>query len=361
MVQDIVVGLDVHARSVVASATHLVTGQVWEHRFSGDNQLVVDWVRGLPGVPRVVYEAGPTGYVLARALLGVGVDTVIAAPSKLLPVPGDRVKTDMRDARHLASLLAAGQVTAIRIPPVEEETARDLSRAREAARRDVTRAKHRVSKLLLRRGTVWDGTAWTREHLRWLTKFRFNDPILDEVLDTAISQLMEALDRRERLDKVIEQFTKDSPWTPTMIALGCLRGVSLITGFGLATEIGDWTRFTPTSIGAYLGLVPSEHSSGGKRHQGGITKTGNGHARILLVETAWHHRPTYSRSSPVLQARWAKAPKRLAEYGHQVNLRLHRRWVSFDKRGKLPVITNTAIARELAGYCWNLVMLMNNS
>jgi len=358
MVQNIYVGLDVHARTVVASARHGDTGEMWERYFPADNELVTEWVCSLPGVPQVVYEAGPTGYGLARTLITRGVHCVVAAPSKLLPAPGNKVKTDIRDARHLSTLLSVGAVTAVRIPTVDEEIARDLSRAREDARQDLTRAKHRVSKLFLRHGVTWDkDSAWTKQHVGWLARYRFGDPVLDMVVDTMVGQVLEALQRRDQLDKQIHEYAMNSVWTPVVIALGCLRGVSVITGFGLATEIGEWTRFSATSIGAYVGLIPSEHSSGESRHHGGITKTGNGHARILLVESAWHHRPTYRRTSPVLQKRWAKAPQRLVEHGHHANTRLHRMWVGFDKRGKNTALANAAVARELAGFCWDLATM----
>lgn len=158
------------------------------------------------------------------------------------------------------------------------------------------------------------------------------------------------------MDKVIAAMAADSPFTPVVTRLGCLRGVSTLTAFGLAVEIGDWRRLTGRSIGAYLGLVPTEYSSGGSRSQGGITKTGNGHARRLLIESAWHHRQPYHRPSVDLRRRWDLADAASRARGQQANRRLHARWAGFDARKKRPVVANTAVARELAGWCWSLAV-----
>ena len=220
---------------------------------------------------------------------------VVAAPSKLQRPSGDRVKTDTRDARHLARLLHLGEIVAVTIPSVEQEAARDLVRAREDSRGDLMSARHRVSKLLLRQGIVYyGGKAWTGKHELWLRPQRFADPGRQLAYDTAFDAMLATVDRRDRLDTAIAEMAADSEFTPVVTRLGCLRGVSTLTAFGLAVEIGDWHRLTGRSIGAYLGLVPTEYSSGATRSQGGVTKTGNGHARRLLVEAAWHHRAPVS-------------------------------------------------------------------
>jgi transposase len=169
--------------------------------------------------------------------------------------------------------------------------------------------------------------------------------------------MLMALARRDRLDAAITTMAADSPFTPVVHRLGCLRGVSTLTAFGLAVEIGDWQRLSGRSIGAYLGMVPTEHSSGQSRSQGGITKTGNGHARRLLIEAAWHHRPPYRAPGVDLRRRWEQAPATAAARGHAGNRRLHGRWQSFIDRKKTPVIANAAIGRELAGWCWSLAVL----
>jgi transposase len=270
---------------------------------------------------------------------------------------GDRVKTDARDARHLARLLHLGQIVEVTVPTVAQETARDLVRAREDCRADLMRARHRLSKLLLRQGRLYcDGKAWTATHERWLRRQRFDEGALSLAYQEAFDAMLVARDRRDRLDNAITTMADDSQFTAVVRRLGCLRGVSTLTGFALAVEIGDWGRFTGRSIGAYLGLVPTEYSSGATRSQGGLTKTGNGHARRLLVEAAWHHRKPY-RPVAALRRRWAAASPAARARGQAANRRLHTRWERFDARDKRPVVANAAIARELAAWCWSLATL----
>ena len=243
----------------------------------------------------MTYEAGPTGFALARCLLAAGIVCLVAAPSKLQRPSGDRVKTDTRDARHLARLLHLGEIVEVTIPSIEQEAARDLVRAREDVRGDLMSARHRVSKLLLRQGIVYSGgKAWTGKHELWLRHSPIRHRQVGSWPTTRRSMpCWHAVDRRERLDTAITAMAADSAFTPVVTRLGCLRGISTLTAFGLAVEIGDWQRLNGRSIGAYLGLVPTEYSSGATRSQGGVTKTGNSHARRLLVEAAWHHRPRY--------------------------------------------------------------------
>ncbi|HUZ84256.1 MAG TPA: IS110 family transposase [Gaiellales bacterium] len=358
MVQRTSVGLDVHARSVVGAAIDGQTGEVHRRKLTPDRGEILAWVSSLPTPVKVVYEAGPTGFGLARFLLVCGVDCVVAAPSKLQRPAGDRVKTDAKDALHLARLLHLGEVTAVTVPSVEQEAARDLVRAREDCRGDLMSARHRVSKLLLRQGIVYcGGKAWTGMHDSWLRQQRFEFAGLQIAYDTAYETMLATLARRDRLDKAITAMAADSPFTPVVDRLGCLRGISTLTAFGLAVEIGDWHRLSGATIGAYLGMVPIEHSSGQSRSQGGLTKTGNGHARRLLIEAAWHHRQPYRAPGVELRRRWEHAPAAAAARGHAGNRRLHTRWQNFIDRKKTPVIANAAIARELAGWCWSLAVL----
>jgi transposase len=356
-VQRTSVGLDVHARSVVACGLDGDTGEVFQRRLCPDYREILEWLRGLPGPVAVTYEAGPTGFGLARFLIAAGVMCLVAAPSKLARPAGDRVKTDARDAAHLARLLHLGQIVDVTIPTVEQESARDLVRAREDCRGDLMAARHRISKLLLRQGIVYyGGQAWTGKHELWLRAQRFDNPALALTYEAALDAMVSCVHRRGRLDEAIGAMAADSEFTPVVQRLGCVRGVSTLTAFGLAVEIGDWHRLTGRSIGAYLGLVPTEHSSGSTRAQGGVTKTGNTHARRLLVEAAWHHRAPY-RPGRDLRRRWDLASPPTRERGHAANHRLHHRWVSFDQRKKRPVVANAAIARELAGWCWSLAVM----
>jgi transposase len=253
--------------------------------------------------------------------------------------------------------LHLGEIADVTIPSMEQEAARDLVRAREDVRGDLMSARHRVSKLLLRQGIVYSGgKAWTGKHELWLRSHTFPTPGRQLAYDAALDAMASAVDRRNRLDKAIAEMAANSVFTPVVTRLGCLRGVSTLTAFGLAVEIGDWDRLTGRSIGAYLGLVPTENSSGSTRTQGGVTKTGNGHARRLLVEAAWHHRPRY-RPGRELRRRWETASPIARARGEAANRRLHARWVGFDERKKRPVVANAAIARELAGWCWSLAVL----
>jgi transposase len=351
------VGLDVHARSVVAAGLDSLTGEVFKRTLVAAHEEVIGWLRGLPGPVATTYEAGPTGFGLYRALTAEGIRCEVAAPSRLNRPAGDRIKTDSRDALLLAQLLQVGQITAVRVPSVTEEAARDLVRAREDARSDLMRARHRVSKLLLRHGHVYyGGTAWTGFHDAWLRRIRFDQPGTRAAYEADLEAVEFAVARRDRLDTTIAAMAADSEFTATVRKLCCLRGVSTLTGFALAVELGDWERFTGATIGAYLGLVPSEHSSGQSRRQGGITKAGNSHVRRLLVEAAWHHKPRYVVGR-VLQARWDQAPQAARTRGHAGNQRLHQRWISYSARKKKHTVATTAIARELAGWCWSLATL----
>src|SRR4051794_21796628 len=354
------VGLDVHARSVSAAAIDGVTGEVFRQRLVPREDVVIDWVRGLPGPVAATYEAGPTGFGLARAFAAAGIRCEVAAPSKIIRPSGDRVKTDARDAVLLARLLRLDEIVAVRVPTVAQEAARDLVRAREDVRVDLMRIRHRISKLLLRHGHVYfGGEAWTGKHEQWLDQIRFSGPEragTQAAYDADREALTLTLLRRQRLDAQIAALAADSEFTPVTRRLCCLRGISELTGFALAVEIGDWDRFTGASIGAYLGLVPGEHSSGGSRHQLGITKTGNSHVRRLLVEAAWHHQPGY-RIGTTMRARWAQAPAAAQARGHAGNLRLHDRWTQLATRKKKHTVACVAIARELAGWCWSLAPL----
>src|SRR5271168_1863886 len=205
------VGLDVHARSVVACGLDRSTGEVFERRLTPDCREILEWVGSLPGPAMVTYEAGPTGFGLARSLVGAGIDCVVAAPSKLQRPAGDRVKTDARDAAHLARLLHLGQIVEVRIPRPEQEAARDLVRAREGCRGDLMCVRHRLSKLLLRQGIVYyGGTAWTGKHELWLRAQRFDNPALRLAYEASFDAMVAGVHRRDRLDEAIEAMAFDS-------------------------------------------------------------------------------------------------------------------------------------------------------
>jgi transposase len=354
------VGLDVHARSVAAAAIDGVTGELFQSKLTPSYEHVESWIVGLPGPVAVAYEAGPTGFGLYRHLTAAGIRCEVLAPSKLQKPAGDRVKTDAKDAIHLARLLRLDEITPVAIPTPDQEAARNLVRAREDCRADLMRARHRLSKLLLRHGIVYyGGDAWTGKHDVWLRHEAL--PQLTAratrlTFDNDYEAVLAVKARRDRLDAAIEEMAAHSEFTPVVRRLGCLRGVSTLTGFGLAVEIGDWHRFTGNSIGTFVGLTPTEHSSGESKARGSITKTGNGHARRLLVEAAWHHRARY-RVGKTMRDRWDLAPAAARIRGDEGNRRLHQRWVKFIDRKKRNTVTNVAIARELAGWCWSLAIM----
>jgi transposase len=349
------VGLDVHARSVVAGVIDVGSGEVRSLRVPSGCDATVAWLQTLPAPVRVVYEAGPTGYRLARACAGAGISCVVAAPSRIRAA-ADRVKTDRRDAERLARLLRLGEITPVRVPGPEEEAARDLVRAREDARGDLMRARHRLSKLLLRHGLVYDATAWTRAHDAWLRRQRFQSGPLAVVFDECYGRMLDAKTRRAALDAAIAELAATPPYVDAVERLVCLRGVSTLTAFALTVELGDWNRFRPESLGPFLGLTPSENSSGERRRQGAITKAGNSHVRRLLVEAAWHQRRP-PRLSVTLERRREGKPLALRAQADRSARRLHGRWHALEGRGKPRSVVVVAVARELAGHCWALATM----
>jgi transposase len=354
------VGLDVHARSVAAAAIDGVTGELFQGKLTPSYEHIRGWLTDLPGPVAVGYEAGPTGFGLYRYLAAAGIRCEVVAPSKLHRPAGDRVKTDAKDAIHLARLLRLDEFTTVSIPTIQQEAARDLVRAREDCRGDLMRVRHRLSKLLLRHGIVYyGGKAWTGKHDTWLQREalpRLTSAGTRLAFDADYEAVRAVKARRDRLDEAIEAMAANSEFTPVVRRLGCLRGIGTLTGFALAVEVGDWDRFTGNSIGSFVGLVPCEHSSGQSRSQGSVTKTGNGHARRLLVEAAWHHRPAYTIGA-TMRHRWDLAPATARVRGDDGNRRLHARWVRYLERRKRSTIANVAIARELAGWCWSLAVM----
>jgi transposase len=349
-------GLDVHARKTAAAAVMLGSGEVFRARLTGADETI-GWLRSLPGEVRAVYEAGPTGFGLARAARAAGLEVMVCSPGAIPRQPGDQVKTDARDALKLARLHAAGQLRPVVVPAIELEALRDLVRAREDLRGDLMAARHRITKLLLRRGQVWagPGETWSRGHLRWLSALSFDDPLADVVLGEYLGCHEVLLARRDRLDRLIGEQATAEPWAPTVARLRCLRGIDTLTAVGLVAEIGDFAAFAhPKQLASFVGLVPSEQSSGERRRQGAITKAGSGHARRLLVEAAWHYRRP-PRISESLRRRQARQSPAAIEAAWRAQLRLHRRWQHLDAgRGKKRTTVATAVARELACFVWEI-------
>jgi transposase len=305
---------------------------------------------------RCCYEAGPCGFELQRLLASMGIVCEVVAPA-LIPVKaGDRVKTDRRDAGKLARLYRAGELTAIHVPTSDQEAVRDLVRAREDVRKDLIAARHRLSKFLIRHGRIFSaGKNWTLRHWQWLRTQRFDRECERLTFEHYVLQVEHLVDRRAFLEREITRVSETTPYAASVGKLTCLRGVSVLTAMVLLSEIHDFRRFqSPRQLMAFLGLVPSEYSSGGKEKRGGITKTGNTHARRVLVEAAWsyRHRPAFGpRAREALRGQ----PAGVAEYARKSQLRLHRRFARLVGRGKRSQVAVTAVARELCGFVWGLM------
>lgn len=353
------VGLDVHARSIQAAAFVPETGEVVPRGFGYDPAAVVEWVLSLPQPARCVYESGPTGFDLQRKLEAAGVECVVGAVSKMLRPSGDRVKTDRRDAIFLARMLAVGNVVEVAVPTEAMEAARDLARAREDCRHDLMRARHLLSKFLLRKGVVYPGgVAWTKAHREWLSGLEFADPCERLVFEEYLEGVRSLELRRDRLDRAIAERAAEPDLAPTVAAIRCLRGVSTVTSFSVAAEVGDFSRFpTARSFMSYVGLVPSESSSGETVSRGKITRAGNAHVRTLLVEAAWQQARPLRALSPTAMSDAGAVPAGVAEAAARANRRLHDRCAHLRGRGKPACVVNTAIARELAGFVWALARM----
>ena len=351
-----IVAFDQHAATTMAAV--LLPGQRTPavHPMSSDLGELRRLVRRLQraGSVRCCYEAGPCGFELQRALVADGVSCDVIAPALIPRRPGDRIKTDRRDAGQLAVLYRAGALTAVHVPTEQEEAARDLLRCREDIRADLLRARHRLAKFLLRHGRRFTGTkkAWTRAHDTWLRSQAWSMPALDQTHAAYLCAVDEAVARLRRVESDLGALLDLAPLRPRVQRLRCFRGIDDLTALTIAAELGDARRFrsAPRTM-AFVGLVPSEHSSGTKRARGAITKTGNAHLRRVLVEAAWHyrHRPFVGDA---LRRRQQGAPAAVIAQAWTAQQRLHRRYHRLAGRGKPHQQVITAVARELTGFVW---------
>jgi transposase len=350
-------GLDVHAAKVVAAILDAETGELRFQRLGGESRPVVELCESLPGPVRASYEAGPTGYGLARALEAAGVGCVVAAPGKIPRGATEKVKTDRRDAEHLVRLLLAGKLHPVRIPGPAEEALRDLVRAREDVRQDLMRARHRLSKLLLRHEVRFEGRAWSERHRAWLSGVELDQEPAQATFVDYLGAVEALLHRKDELERQISAQIPGSPWAREVGRLRCLRGVDTLTAVGLCSEIGDFERFARVGqLMSYVGLVPSERSTGESRRLGSITRSGSRHARRLLVEAAWHYRnpPRVGRE---IQRRQEGQPAEATAIAWSAQRRLHRTWSRMRARSKRPTVTAVAVARELAGFAWAIALV----
>jgi transposase len=348
------VGLDAHARSTHAAAIDVRTGELTRRRFGADTGEVIDWLGSLPGPVQAVYEAGPTGFALYRAASAVGIAIEVIAPGKTARPPAERVKTDRRDAELLARLSLAGQLKPIAVPSEFVEGARHLMRARESLRRDLFRARQRVSKLLLLHGRVYpDKTTWTTRHRRWLASQRFDQAATELAFVDLVAAVDGKVARKQALDERLSRLALDERLWPTVARLRGFRGIDTLTALGLHLELGgDWQRFSsPRALFSWLGLTPSLAQSGESSRRGSITKTGSGVARRLLVESAQHcgRRPAIGAT---LANRQAGLPDHILQISWRAQHRLHRLDQRLRERGKPGNVVTVALARELSGFLW---------
>jgi transposase len=354
------VGLDVHARQTHAAVFVPATGELGVSKLRVAPLEVVSFLEGLgPGV-RAVYEAGPTGFGLARAARERGIEVRVAAPGSIPRGPGDRVKTDRRDATRLVRLLAAGELSFAFVPSVADECFRDLVRCIEDVRGDLMRARHRLSKFLLRRGERYPGPggAWTAKHMGWLRAREFDDPCSRATFVDYLAAVELIAGRRQTLLCALDQQVPESGHAAVIARLRCFRGIDTLSAAGLAAEVGDFGRFPrPGLLAGFLGIVPSERTSDQRRRQGSITKAGPGHARRLLIEAAHHYRRRPAIGAALARRQQGQDPRVIA-IAWRAQRRLDQRWRHLrDQRRKPTTVVAIACARELAAFIWEAATL----
>lgn len=347
------VGLDVHADSIAIAVAEPGRGEpAGLATIPNDTAMLLKRLRKL-GRVKCCYEAGPTGFGLHRDLTAAGIDCVVVAPSLVPMKAGDRVKTDRRDAVKLARFLRSGDLTEVHVPDAATEAMRDLERARDAAKRAERTARHQLGKFLLRHGRRYPGkTVWTQRHLDWIRAQQFEHEAQQRVLEDYLRTVEDLGERVDRHTRSIVELVESWHLKPLVKALQALRGVNIIAATIIAAELGDLARFeTAPKLMGYLGLVPSENSSGETRQQGRITRAGNGYARRILVEAAWAYRFRAHRSAAI-RARSRGVSEEVQRIAWQAQERLCARYRKLTARGKNKNRTVIAIARELAGFIW---------
>lgn len=358
------VGLDVHKRTIsVALLTSESTQAVTWELDNGSHvvrRLLRQLARRTNEKLKLCYEAGPCGYSLQRELAAAEVDCIVVAPSLIPRKPGQRIKTDRRDAIKLTEALRAGTLTEVHAPTRDQEAARGLSRCREDASRDQKVARQRLGKFLDMRGLRWSGRShWTMTHHQWLCSLRFEQAEDQYAFDHYLSKVQVCTEQLSSVTKAFEKLSLQQPYARPVSYLRCLYGVDTVTAMSLVVELFDIGRFpSARQMMAYLGLVPSEHSSGGSERRGSITKAGNGHVRRLLVEAAHHCRRPVRISAP-LQRRRRDQPPQILALANRAQQRLNSRYWHLTHRGKRPNTVVVALARELVGFVWAALHMAN--
>ena len=350
-------GMDVHKDSVriaVLKGTEKQT--VYEATVGNDIPRIVKKAKELASKGNVVagYEAGCMGYTLQRSLAAAKIECRVIPPNKVSRKGSEKIKTDARDAILIARMLKNNEGESIYIPTADDEAARDLLRCREDVKDELLRVKQRLSKLLIRLGFIYDAekSPWTKVHRDWMLHLTFGNALQSEAFDQYYCHMLELENRLERIEAKIVEVAKEEPYRERVAQLRCFKGIDYLIALSLVCEIGDFRRFsTAASFMAYLGLVPSEHSSGEKRRQGGITKVGNGHVRKLLIEASWHYRYRGAPSGK-LQARRIGMSEEVIAYADKALYRLQAKFGKLVYRGKSAKTAVAATARELAGFVW---------
>ena len=363
------IGLDVHKDTIAIAYISSTSRQdaIYHGTSSGSSQACERALRKLAKKLdvslqdlNICYEAGPTGFVLARHLISLGVDCVLCSPSQTERKPNERVKTDKRDAQKLAKAHRNGDITPVRIPPPLDEAVRDLCRARTDASKDLVRAKQRLKSFLLRNGISYTGKAnWSEAHMRYLRNLKIPSESHTIVLESYLRTIDEAHARVNELKEKLLEVLEKWEWKPVVKALMACKGFQEVAAMTIVSELGDLRRFpNPRKLMSFLGLTPSEHSSGMSRRQGSITKCGNGHARWILIESAQHFRKPPKLSS-ALARRQEGQSRQIKELSWRMQNRLSKRYRTLKARGKHENKCLVAIAREIAAFIWELMVKTN--
>jgi len=351
------VAMDTHKKQHRVAVVYPDSGEIREFSVKNIDKDIAKMVRQIKkrsgGQINFCYEAGVCGFTLKRQIDKLGCKCSVIAPSLVPTKPGDRIKTDRRDAKKLLGQFVAGQLTEVYPPDQQQEAARELTRCRQAAQENLKRIRHQLIKFLIRHGYIYSqGRHWTKRHLDWLRSLKFDLPDLETAFELNYTEFQHCMQRLSSLDKQVQQLAERVQYREIVGLLRCFRGIDTLTAITTITEIFEFARFeSPRALMAYLGLVPSEHSSGDRRRPGSITKAGNKRVRRLLVESSWHyrHRASVSRE---LKRRRDGQPQWAIDIADRAMARLHKRYRQLFERGKPPNKVVVAVARELAGFIW---------
>jgi transposase len=318
-------------------------------------KMVKKIIKQAPCELRFCYEAGVCGFALKRQIEALGCKCAVIAPSLVPQKPGDRIKTDHRDALKLLTMFEAGLLTEVHAPDKQQEAARELTRCRQAAQENLKRVRHQLLKFLLRHGYIYsEGSHWTIKHFKWLRTLKFEDDYLRQVFDNYFTEMQHCIGRLESLEQEVKRLAQSEAYKEMVGLLRCFHGIDTLSAITIITEIFDFGRFSsPGQLMSYLGLTCSEHSSGQKQKKGPITRAGNKRVRRLLVEVGWQYRHPYSISGALRQRRVGQ-PQWVIDIADRTGQRLRKKYWHLTARGKMPCKVTVAIARELAGFIWSV-------